>query len=389
MLEANGAMLTSISQTMLKRGFNRNGKPSSRTSKSAEMIAATQECTTIGTSRQCGSAEISRDDETDVLCILRPTSEEAWRTVMLVAETAPQHILQNKYKICTFQDSSVLKNPSHARAPSPHTELMDHFPIGGTRNEHPSDIALRLSSELKDRHRGFVFGRSHCRCDILMPSRAGQFISGVHFRVFVNEEGLTMLENISRNGTLVDGHFLEANSEDPNVKSTRMIVCGSLIEIFCDKQRTSIRFVVGVPNRQNLEAEWGQRLEEYVNYLRQPKRGETALPPAAQNVVNLSRPSGRGIWSDAVQNDPDWNRENKYHLLRLIGKGSYGDVYKVAQMYKGTIYAMKQIAKPKFRQTESYEREINILEKEISLMQSIHHVSGANFQFEHDTDAFS
>lgn len=361
MLEANGAMLTSISQTMLTIDLNHNGEPSSKTSNSAETFVATQECTTIGTSRQCGGAEISRDDETDVLCILRPTSEEAWRTVMLVAETNPQHILQNKY----------------------------HFQIGGTSYEHPSDIALRLTSELKDRRRGFVFGRLQSRCDILMPSRPGQFISSVHFRVFVNEEGLTMLENISRNGTLVDGHFLEANSEDPNVKSKRMIVSGSLIEIFCDKQRTSIRFVVGVPRRQFLEAEWEQRLAEYVNYLKQPQRGETALPPAAQNVVNLSRPLERGIWSDAVQNDPNWNRESNYHVLKLIGKGSYGDVYKVAQMYKGTIYAMKQIAKPRFRQTESFEKEINILEQEISLMQSIHHVSGANSQSEHDTDALS
>lgn len=364
---------------MLKRGFNCNGEPPSKTSKSVETIEATQKCTMISTSRQSGSAEISRDDETDVLCILRPTSEEAWRTVTLVAETTPQHILQNGFKVCTFQDSSVVKNRSHARAPSPHTGQMDHFQMGGTFFEHPSDIALRLSSELKDRHRGFVFGRSQSRCDILMPSRAGQFISGVHFRVFVNEEGLTMLENISRNGTLVDGQFLEASSEDPNVRSTRMIVCGSLIEIFCDKQQTSIRFIVGVPNRQFLEAEWGQRLADYVNYLKQPQRGETALPPAAQNAVNLSRPLGRGTWPNAVQHDPDWNRENNYHLLRLIGKGSYGDVYKIAQMYKGTIYAMKQIAKPRFRQTGSFEEEIKILEKEISLMQSIHHVSGANF----------
>lgn len=371
----------SIYQTMFERGLNCNGEPPCNIFKSDEMPPATQEFTIIGSSRQYCSAEISQDDETDVLCILRPTSEEAWRTVMLVAETAPQHILQNKSKTCTFQDSSVDRNRLHARAPSPHTGIMDHFQKGGTNFEYPADIALRLSSQLKDRHRGFVFGRSQSRCDILMPDRAGQLISGVHFRVFVNGEGLTMLENISRNGTFVDGHFLEANSEDPNVKSTRMIVCGSLIEIFYDNQHTSIRFIVGTPKRQYLEAEWGQRLAEYMKYLNQPQRGETALPPAAQNVVNLSRPLGRGNFSSAVQNDPDWNRENNYHLFSLIGKGTYGDVYKVAQMYKGTIYAMKQIAKPKFRQTESFEGEINILEQEIFLMQSIHHVSGANFQF--------
>lgn len=345
----------------------------------------------IGTSRQSGNAEISRDDETDVLCVLRPTSVEAWRTVTLVAEKSPQHILQNEgmSQICTFQDSGIVKNRSHARAPSPHTGVMDHFHIDGTSLKHPSDIALRLSSELKDRHRGFVFGRSQSKCDILMPNIAGDFISGVHFRIFVNEERLTMLENISRNGTFVDGHFLEAKSEDPNVKSTRMIIRGSLIIIYCDERETTIRFVVGVPERQLLEAEWGQRLAEYVNYLKQPQRGETAFPRAAQNATNLSRPLGRGTSSDAVKHDPDWNRDNNYHLLKPIGKGSYGDVYKIAQMAKGTVYAMKQLAKPNLRQTESFKKEIKILEKEISLMQSIHHVSSANFQFEHETDAFA
>lgn len=67
--------------------------------------------------------------------------------------------------------------------------------------------------------------------------------------------------------------------------------------------------------------------------------------------------------------------------MRHIGKGTYGDVYKIAQMAKETVYAMKQIVKPNFRQTESFEEKIKVLEKEISLMQSIHHVSGANFQF--------
>ena len=379
-LEDNGAMLTFTSQKMLKRGFNCNGDSPNKTFKSAETIEATQKCTMIGTSRQSGNAEISRDDETDVLCILRPTSAEAWRTVTLVAETTPQHVLQTEVmsQICTFQDSGVVKNRIDARAPSLHTGVMDHFHTDCASLKHASDIALRLSSELKDRHRGFVFGRSQSRCDILMPSRPGYFISCVHFRVFINEEGLTMLENISRNGTLVDGHFLKANSEDPNAKSTRMIIRGSLIEIFCDKRQTTIRFVVGVPERQSLEAEWGQRLAEYVNHLKQPQRGENALPWAAQNAADLSRPPGRGIWPDAVQQDLDWNRDNKYHLLRHIGKGSYGDVYKIAQMTKGTIYAMKQIAKPNFRQTGSFEEKIQILEKEIYLMQSIHHVSSVN-----------
>lgn len=62
----------------------------------SEMIEAIQRCTTVGTSRQSGNAEISREDEVDALCVLRTTSVVAWRTVTLVAETTPQHVLQNE-----------------------------------------------------------------------------------------------------------------------------------------------------------------------------------------------------------------------------------------------------------------------------------------------------
>lgn len=144
---------------------------------------------------------------------------------MLVAEIAPQHILQNVVtsQVCTGQDSSVFQNHSLVPAPSPHTGVLDHLHIDGNINQyygHPSDIALRLSSKLKDPHRGFVFGRLQSRCDILMACKAETLISGVHFRVFVNEEGLTMLEHISRYGARVDEHFLEASSEDSVVRST-------------------------------------------------------------------------------------------------------------------------------------------------------------------------
>lgn len=380
---------------MLKRGFNCNGGYPCKTSQSVDTTEATQQFTTKVTSQQSDNPEISRDDETDVLCILRPTSAEAGRTVILVAETAPQHILQKTImsQLYTGQNSSVVQNRSLDRVPCPLTGVMDRSHIDGTTEQtnqsdgHPSDIALRLSSKLKDPHRGFVFGRLQSRCDILLPSKAETNISGVHFRIFVNEEGLTILENISRNGTLVDGHFLAAKSKDPSVRSTRMIIRGSLIEVFCDQQQTSIRFVIGVPERRCLQDKWEQKLAEYVNYLKQTEHGETALPRAAQNAANLSRSLVRGTWSDAVQHDPDWNIGNDLHVLRYIGKGSCGHVYKIAQMATGIVYAMKQIAKPNSTRAESVEIEMKILEKEIYLMQVIHHVSSAAIQSRHGTDA--
>lgn len=380
---------------MLKRGFNCNGGYPCKTSQSVDITEATQKFTTTITPQQSDNPEISRDDETDVLCILRPTSAEAGRTVILVAETAPQHILQNivMSQIYTGQNSSVVQNRSRDRAPCPRTGVMDRSHINSTTEQnnpsygHPSDIALRLSSKLKDPHRGFVFGRLQSRCDIIMPSKAETNISGVHFRIFVNEEGLTMLENISRNGTLVDGHFLTAKSKDPGARSTRMIIRGSLIEVFCDQRQKSIRFVIGVPERRYLQDKWEQKLADYVNYLKQTQHRETTLPQAAQNAANLSRSLVQGTWSNAVQHDPDWNRDNNHHVLQYIGKGSCGHVYKIAQMATGIVYAMKQIAKPNSTRAESVEEQMKVLEKEISLMQVIHHVSSAAIQSRHGADA--
>lgn len=378
-LEASDAILTATPQTMLKHGFNCNERPACRTIQSVDTTEATQRFTKTKTPRQSDDPEISRDDETDILCILRPTSAEAGQTVILVAETAPQHILQNV---------------SLARAPFPRTGVMDRSHIDDVTTEqtyqsywHPSDIALRLSSKLKDPHRGFVFGRLQSKCDISMPSKAETNFSGVHFRIFVNEEGLTMLENISRNGTFVDGHFLATNSNESDVRSTRMIISGSLIEVFCDQLKTTIRFVVCVPRRQFLQDKWRQKLAEYLNFLKQKEHRETALAQAVQNAPNLSSSLVQGTWPDTSPNDPDWDRGKTRHVLRHIGKGVYGGVYKIAQMATGTVYAMKQIAKPNPMHEESFEKEMRDLENEISLMQAVRHVSSAAFQSRHGTDA--
>lgn len=373
---------------MLKRGFNYNGGPLCRTIQSIDTAEATQRLIETKTPRQNENPEISRDDETDILCILRPTSAEAGWTVTLVANTAPQHILQNVAisQIFTGQDTSVVQNRSPIRAPPPRTGVINNSHIDVNTEQtyqsywHPSDIALRLSSKLKDPRCGFVFGRSQSRCDILMPSKAN--ISELNFRIFVNDEGLTMLENISRNGTFVDGHLLEANTSN-----TRMIVAGSLIEVICDQRQTTIRFIVGVPERQLLQDKWGEKLAEYVTGLKQTQHIETALPQAARNSANLSRSLVQGPWSGTIRHDPDWNLTKSHHVLRYISEGAYGGVYKIAQTATGAVYAMKQIAKPNFTHGESFEEKIKSLEKEISLMQVINHVSGTAFQSRHGTDA--
>jgi fused-like protein len=57
-----------------------------------------------------------------------------------------------------------------------------------------------------------------------------------------------------------------------------------------------------------------------------------------------------------------------YHVLELIGEGSFGKVYKGRKKYSGQIVAMKFIVK-KGRS----EKELNNLRQEIAILQSLRH----------------
>lgn len=59
---------------------------------------------------------------------------------------------------------------------------------------------------------------------------------------------------------------------------------------------------------------------------------------------------------------------DKYHVLELIGEGSFGRVYKARKKHSGLVVAMKFI--PKLGRTE---KELRSLRQEIDIMRSLHH----------------
>lgn len=68
--------------------------------------------------------------------------------------------------------------------------------------------------------------------------------------------------------------------------------------------------------------------------------------------------------SEKLSNPPSSSTQGNFKLLELLGKGSYGRVYKVRKQNTGQIAAVKQIPLPKDpKQISSIEQEINLMEK--------------------------
>lgn len=72
---------------------------------------------------------------------------------------------------------------------------------------------------------------------------------------------------------------------------------------------------------------------------------------------------------------------DNYHILELIGEGSFGKVYKGRRKYTGQIVAMKFIPK-----TGRSEKELANLRREIEIMRSLHHINIVEMVDSYETD---
>lgn len=237
---------------------------------------------------------LSEEDEVDVLCILRPSSPAAYQAVKLVASTTPQHILQNEGMSEIFKcgDQGQLEESRTPQALSDSgssigdlnvaTQLRETFKGSGPT----LDIALRLSSKMKDPCLGFTFGRLSQRCDLVITDRSNQPISGMHFRIFVKENSVPMLEDTSTNGTHVDGILLRANGPVPGAEKRRMLTTGCRIEVLCDQSGTNetmMRFIVDIPKRPRFPDQWRLKLSNYLKFVYQLERQEAVRNAAVLN----------------------------------------------------------------------------------------------------------
>ena len=144
---------------------------------------------------------------------------------------------------------------------------------------NPSDynIAFRFSSKLKNPSEGFVFGRIDKTCDVSVGPEV-KSISKRHFRIYFNEHGILMLEDMSSlAGTFVNGNLLRTRykpEEEKGHSQTYTLASGSQIRILCARAMTESRpdqdivFLVRIPIRQGRHAEAYK--ENLINYLAGP-----------------------------------------------------------------------------------------------------------------------
>jgi predicted component of type VI protein secretion system len=149
-------------------------------------------------------------------------------------------------------------------------------------------IVLRLSARFKDPSRGFTFGRSPLRCDIAFNNLKTKRLSNVHFRIYFNEYGVLMLEDLSMNGLFVDGSHLK--QRDPTKATRRTINTGSVIRILMEKHEDDLEFLVRIPRREgDHERAFRANLQRHLDEVKQFRAeiedaAKTITPDSAGHV---------------------------------------------------------------------------------------------------------
>ena len=244
----------------------------------------TQPATQLVARKEGFNSILSEQEESDIICILLPTSPTAHEAVELIAQAAPQHILQNHGM------SHIYEAPDEDMTTGGDTRPGDDFDdLGDLHSQLPDpnqskwdgparDIALRFSSKVHNLGLGFTFGRSPARCDLLLSDNDTNAISSRHFRIFMKNNGVLMIEDTSKNGTFIDAIHLqckEAFHLDPASVPQHTVCDGGTIEIPLrgKKRGQSIRFTVKMPMRSELGlAKYEQNCYAYIKCVEQAER---------------------------------------------------------------------------------------------------------------------
>ena len=274
---------------------------------------ATQPATqpVMGSNHLGKNRSMSHEDEADVICVLHPTSIAAHKVVEIVARNTPQHILQNNNIERNLHDKNSFhagKIPVQPVNDLPLSEgLIQDKPTSTTtkpyedgqmpQTPHRSqDIALRISSRIKDLCLGFTFGRNPKKCDIVFDSVGVKRVSMRHFRIYLNENGIIMLQDMSTNGTYVDETLLLGDPKT-GIHKTHMLQHGSTIELMAGGAEENIKFIISIPNRDHAGGLWSERLGNYIAYIEQTIRQAEEVRKAKKAGNDLAVPVVKALLS--------------------------------------------------------------------------------------------
>ncbi|OSS49579.1 hypothetical protein B5807_06056 [Epicoccum nigrum] len=300
-------------------------------------------------------------DATDVIAVLHPTTPSAIKIVENAADRCPQHVL-------------LRNSPNHDSMNLSLTDIEEQETIIindkgeriGQSSRAGADLALRLSSAstLVYKSQGFIFGRNPNSSDIVFGQDSGKRISNQHFRIYINLDGILMVEDMSTNGTIVDDQLLK--SKDKRFNKIRMINSGSVLCIQSTNDAEMIKFIVRVPSRGSYRGRFDQKLKEFI-----------ADCAEGDDKTRVVQRIGKNFGATTMK----WDGGTKYNIVGVVGKGAFATVHQLATKMEGKLLAAKELEKKRLAKSGNLDKKLN---NELGIMQSLHHPNIVEFVECHD-----
>ncbi|KAL6795426.1 hypothetical protein J3E68DRAFT_450387 [Trichoderma sp. SZMC 28012] len=271
-------------------------------------------------------------DITDIICVLYPHSEIAGNEAQQLAMKGSPYII-GKNEADSFGkddvDNFIAKQ-----------DLEDHPSLfePDTTNYGDRAILLSLSSQTKNPAAGFAFGRHPYKCDIAFVNDPLRRISNMHFRIYVNDYGMVMIEDMSTNGTFINKNLLTSPSKYQDKRPiSQGLSSGDIISLRLPDDENDLSFRVQIPHRDDeQEGIYTHRVGEYL--ARYASQGETVtgrggLPSDMDVVLEAADKSYRESMiaqrtaSDEIssrKNSPNesvvdkWQRQSADEVVRIV-----------------------------------------------------------------------
>ncbi|CAK7198625.1 Protein kinase protein rad53 [Sporothrix eucalyptigena] len=338
------------------------------------------------------------EDIADIICLLIPYSINARNEAARLAR------LNSPFVIAGEEAQNVDVDYTHE-------DQAGHFGLSTAGPGTGPAFVLRLSAQVKDPLQGFTFGRNANRCDICFNNDSLRRLSNIHFRIFINEHGVLMLQDQSTNGTAVDEVLLKARR--PGMSNKRTLNSGTKVSILLQNDAHDLAFLVRVPRREGqYEAAYQRNLHAYLERLAMVADDDAnagtqqTIGASPGGIVNLFPvPPLTGGTAAAVaatvprrlppRFDPppadnlprEWNGSQNYNRVGQIGKGAFATVHKVTSKFDGKPYAAKELDKRRFVKNGVLDQKV---ENEMKIMQKIQHRNIVRYieHFDHDERLF-
>ena len=306
---------------------------------------------------------LREEDISDVICILSPCSPAAFQIIRRTAQERPQHVLQN---------TGLIHQPDND-GNDIDIEEEETFIVNSADPSQAQELAFRFSSQTVDPVMGFCFGRNPLYNDVVVDVDTAKRVSNRHFRVYINNYGTLMIQDTSRNGTMVDGHLLRGKMGG---HSMRTLTPGCIVQVISPRPEEDIRFVVRIPARDGYETKYSRNFQAYRLRVAQTERRQLAgeggqnFPtdghtPNAIPVINDTRPP-----MSNANFGMHWNGGDQYNVIGTLGRGAFATVYHISTTYDGQPLAAKELEKKRFIKNGRLDLR---LDNEMRIMKGLSH----------------